>query len=80
MMENLNDGIQCYLAEIPERPEMSGAIVMNANPFTLGHLYLAEYAAARCHILHVFVVEEDRSIFPFPIRLELVRPRIGAFA
>ena len=50
-----------------------GAIVMNANPFTKGHRYLAEQAAARCDVLHIFVVEENRSSFPFADRLELVQ-------
>ena len=49
-----------------------GAIVMNANPFTKGHRYLAEQAAAQCDVLHIFVVEEDRSVFPFAHRLKLV--------
>ena len=50
-----------------------GAIVMNANPFTKGHRYLVEQAAARCDVLHIFVVEEDRSAFPFADRIALVR-------
>lgn len=50
-----------------------GAIVMNANPFTRGHEYLARTAAAACEKLLVFVVEEDASVFPFAVRLELVR-------
>ena len=45
---------------------------MNCNPFTLGHRALIEYAAARCQVLHIFVVEEDRSLFPFADRLRLV--------
>lgn len=50
-----------------------GAIVMNCNPFTLGHRYLVEYAAAQCDVLHLFVVEEDRSMFSSQVRLRLVR-------
>ena len=50
-----------------------GAIVMNCNPFTLGHQYLIEYAAAQVVRLYVFVVEEDKSYFPFADRIELVR-------
>jgi [citrate (pro-3S)-lyase] ligase len=50
-----------------------GAIVMNCNPFTLGHRYLAERAAAEVEILYVFVVEEDRSFFKFDDRFALVR-------
>lgn len=50
-----------------------GAIVMNANPFTLGHRYLALQALARCRRVVVFVVEEDASTFPFSVRYALVR-------
>lgn len=52
---------------------VNGAIVMNANPFTLGHQYLAEYAAADCDHLFIWVVEEDASAFPYEDRIELVR-------
>ena len=50
-----------------------GAAILNANPFTLGHQYLVESAAARCDRLLVFVVEEDLSEVPFDIRLRLVQ-------
>jgi len=50
-----------------------GSIVMNCNPFTLGHRYLAEYASARCDRLYIFVVEEDKSFFKFADRVDLVR-------
>lgn len=45
---------------------------MNCNPFTYGHLYLIEYAASKVNGLYVFVVEEDRSIFPFELRKQMV--------
>jgi [citrate (pro-3S)-lyase] ligase len=54
------------------RPQI-GSIVMNCNPFTLGHRYLIEYAASKVEKLFIFVVEEDKSIFPFSDRIELVR-------
>lgn len=53
-------------------PGKNAAIVMNANPFTLGHRYLAEQAAARCDRLHLFVVESEKSRFPFAVRRTLV--------
>ncbi len=55
------------------RPDGAGAAVVNANPFTLGHRYLLETAAARAPHLYVLVVEEDRSVFPFDLRFALVR-------
>ena len=49
-----------------------GSIVMNCNPFTLGHRYLIEMALEQCDFLIIFVVQEDKSIFPFEDRLRLV--------
>ena len=51
----------------------SGAIVMNANPFTKGHRYLIEYAAKKVEHLYVFVLEEDCSFFSFQDRIQLVK-------
>ncbi|HTO67525.1 MAG TPA: [citrate (pro-3S)-lyase] ligase, partial [Bradyrhizobium sp.] len=44
----------------------------NANPFTLGHRYLVEQAAAACDWLHVFVVGEDAASFSYADRFALV--------
>lgn len=54
------------------RPRIGG-IVMNCNPFTLGHRYLIEQSSAKVDKLFVFVVEEDKSVFTFSDRIELVR-------
>ena len=51
---------------------MTGAIVMNCNPFTLGHKYLIEQAVKQVDYLYIFVVEEDKSDFSFNDRLFLV--------
>jgi [citrate (pro-3S)-lyase] ligase len=45
---------------------------MNCNPFTNGHRYLIETAAAKVKFLFVFVVQEDLSEFPFAERFQLV--------
>lgn len=50
-----------------------GSIVMNCNPFTLGHRYLIEYAAGQVDYLYIFVVEEDKSYFKFEDRIELIK-------
>ncbi len=50
-----------------------GSIVMNCNPFTLGHQYLIETAIKSCDYLYIFVVEEDKSIFSFKERFKLVQ-------
>ncbi len=57
-----------------------GALVMNCNPFTLGHRCLVEYAAKNSEEILLFVVEEDRSVFPFADRLELVRQGVRDLA
>lgn len=73
-MENRRDGFSGYLREL-ERTRTEGrsaALVMNANPFTLGHQYLAETAAANCDTLHLFVLSEDASLVPFAARRRMV--------
>ena len=73
-MENRRDGFGSYLRAL-EKTKTAGksaALVMNANPFTLGHQYLVETAAAACDTLHLFVVSEDASLVPFAVRRQLV--------
>lgn len=74
MLENQPHGIARFLhfAGSSQLPG-SGAAVMNCNPLTLGHLSLIRYAAQRCNTLYLFVVEEERSVFPFDIRFDLVK-------
>jgi len=49
------------------------AIVMNCNPFTLGHRYLIEKASKESEEVIVFVLEEDASLFDTKSRLEMVK-------
>ena len=49
-----------------------GCIVMNCNPFTLGHRYLVESAARMVESLFVIVVKEDRSVFSYKERKAMV--------
>ena len=49
------------------------ALVMNCNPFTLGHRYIVETAAKENENVIIFVVEEDKSVFPFKTRFELIK-------
>ena len=62
-----------YLDSLKKYRDRVGAIVMNCNPFTLGHRYLIETASKQCKKLYVFVVEEDKSIFKFKDRIDLVK-------
>lgn len=80
LMENTPSGISRYCRSLqPHRVEGKrvGAIVMNANPFTLGHRHLVEQAAHSCDHLHLFVVQEDASFFPFTDRLDMVRAGVA---
>ncbi len=49
------------------------ALIINCNPMTNGHLYLLEKAASNNEQVIVFVVEEDKSSFPFKDRFDLVK-------
>lgn len=84
-MENRRTGFADYLKQLQEEtaanlqdsplnknPAKVGAVIMNANPFTLGHRYLLKQAAAAVDLLHVFVVSEDVSLVPFAVRKQLV--------
>jgi [citrate (pro-3S)-lyase] ligase len=51
---------------------LTGALVVNCNPFTLGHRHLIEYSASKVDNLFVFVVEEDLSYFDFETRFSMV--------
>ena len=68
-------GLEAYLAEHAHQvtPGPNGAVVVNGNPFTLGHLHLVETAARQVGQLYLFVVREDRSVFPFEVRCRLAR-------
>lgn len=56
----------------PPSEDIVGAIVMNCNPFTFGHLHLIEHACQQVDSLYVFVVEEDKSFFRFDDRFQMV--------
>ena len=51
----------------------ASGIVMNANPFTKGHQYLVETAAAQSEHVYIFVVSEDVSYFSTEDRLAMVK-------
>lgn len=76
----VNKELEAYKEQLKEKRPRIGALVMNCNPFTLGHQYLVEYAAARVDKLYIFVVEEDKSEFPFADRIELVRQGVQKFS
>ena len=75
-LKNYLDGLK----EVKEKNNVNGkigSIVMNCNPFTLGHRYLIEQAASQVDHLYIFVVEEDKSVFPFKDRIDLVKKGVA---
>ena len=61
-----------------------GVIVMNANPFTLGHRYLIEQAARQVDRLFIIPVKEDggeyqpsRSLFPYAERKAMMEAAVA---
>ena len=69
LLEN-GRGLADYCAYLRAHPA-SGVIVMNANPFTLGHRYLIEQADFSN--LVIIPVKEDASRFPYRERLAMLR-------
>lgn len=68
--------VQDYLQSLWElRPESGtvGAIVMNCNPFTLGHRHLIGLAAGQVDHLFVFINQENRQQFNFKQRFQMVQ-------
>lgn len=72
------ENIAAWLKQVKEKTPADwrgcrlGAIVMNCNPFTNGHLYLIESALKQIDFLYLFIVAEDRSEFSLATRFKLV--------
>lgn len=76
LLENDSQGLKKYVEKLSEHKEegkIISSIVMNCNPFTLGHQYLIENAAKDSDYVHVFIVWEDKSLFPNDVRFKLVK-------
>ena len=77
LMENGVKGISAYTDYLHRtrgnRPDGAAAIVMNANPFTIGHRYLVHQAAREASTLYVIAVREDRSTFSYQERLAMIQ-------
>lgn len=83
LMENSKNRLQKYcetLAKQRRKGGRIGSIVMNANPFTLGHRYLVEKASNECDWLHLFVVKEDSSFFSYADRLAMIKAGVEEFS
>ncbi|MCR5825779.1 MAG: [citrate (pro-3S)-lyase] ligase [Oscillospiraceae bacterium] len=77
-MENRRGGFAAYLRALERAPQDGcAAVVMNANPFTLGHRRLVETAAARHPFVHLFLLSEEAGPIPFAVRRRLVQEGIA---
>ncbi len=73
LLETGDYSINQYIADLPKVDGKNiSAIVMNANPFTLGHRYLVEQAAKASDYVYLFVVNQDASLFTTKERLNLI--------
>ncbi len=74
-MENKRGGITDFVSKLPtgNSDGVTGALVMNCNPFTLGHQYVIETAACECDRIYVFVLSEEGEGFSAEDRLEMVK-------
>jgi [citrate (pro-3S)-lyase] ligase len=80
LMEDSPNAIRSYCDTLRREKQSGtriGCAVLNANPFTLGHRYLVESAAAACDWVHVFVVREEASEFSYADRFALVRAGVA---
>ena len=75
LMEDKPQGITRFLDTLApvKAGGRIGALVMNCNPFTLGHRYVIETAAKECDHVYVFVLSEAQPPFPAADRLQLVK-------
>ena len=62
---------------LPTTLPRGGIVVMNCNPFTLGHRYLIEQAAKQVERLYVMVVKEDCSLFAYTERKAMVEQGVA---
>lgn len=70
--------IDHYCREISKQaeklpPGQRAALVVNCNPFTLGHKAVIDKAARENQGVVVLVVSEEKSLFPFDVRFRLVK-------
>ena len=78
-LENRRDGFARYLRSLEKtrRDGKCAAVVMNANPFTLGHRYLIETAARENDFVHLFLLSEEAGPIPFAVRKRLVQAGVA---
>ena len=77
-MENRRDGFRKYCDGLQMKQGTKvAAVVMNANPFTLGHRHLLEQAAKENDVVHLFLLREEAGPIPFQVRRKLAEEGLG---
>ena len=66
-----------HLTKLPKGKR--AALVVNCNPFTLGHQAVISKAAGENPGVVVLVVSEEGSLFPFAVRLKLVQEGVAGY-
>ncbi|MBR1627198.1 MAG: [Bacteroidales bacterium] len=74
LLENNSSDLNNYLNYLQNNRKdgINGCIVMNCNPFTLGHRYLIEQASKTVDNLYIIPVKEDVSTFTYSERKEMI--------
>ncbi|GHS95165.1 hypothetical protein AGMMS50276_09760 [Synergistales bacterium] len=83
MADNINkefDEYRVLLAQEKEKNSSAatvGSLAINADPFTIGHRFIAEKGAGESDVLYVFVVEGEKPFLPWDERVELAAKALG---
>src|SRR5699024_365029 len=73
---NYNNWIKKVKESLKHKKGIRGSIVMNCNPMTKGHKYLINQSLKKVDDLIIFVVEEDKSVFPFKDRFNIMKEEL----
>lgn len=83
IMENRRNGLEEFLSALPPATQSGspiGCVVAHCNPFTLGHRYLIEKAAAECAFVYVFILSENKGMFSPDARLQMAKDGLSHLA
>lgn len=84
LLESGLGSVESYCREIATKVEKlppgdRASLVVNCNPFTLGHQAVIAKAAAENPGVVVLVVSEEGSLFPFDVRERLIQEGVAKF-
>ncbi len=82
LLESGNNTLDDYIDRVARilgagNGKKRAALIMNCNPFTLGHRALIEEAAKNSDEVIIFVVQADRSAIPFSDRFSLIKQGVA---